>query len=345
MEMDLNKRADSNVTVLKKGDLVLVTGATGFIGRRLVRLLNDFGYQVRALSRQSYSTDSSSAVEKENWIVGDICNSVVVRTACNGVAAVFHLAGLAYEASLDDDQIRNTNAVGTAVLKAAAIEAGVSQLIFFSSVLAGEPEVSVYAKSKREAEAILLGGVDPVIDGAPRITILRPANVYGAGMKGNIAGLIKLIESRRLPPLPSLQNRLALISVQDVNAAAVLAAVCRQKSGKVYTLTDGETYSPGRIETAIYAALGRKKSRYRTPRVIFFFAALCAELLGFLGIWKNDLGLRSYANLVLDKPRSSEKISRELGFEPSATFESTLPQIIEQSRSKDRINEIDFRPL
>ena len=331
----MNKYGVSKITVLEKGDLVLVTGATGFIGRHLVRLLNDFGYQVRALSRKSFPTDSSSAVEKANWIVGDICNSEVVKTACNGVAAVFHLAGLAHEASLPDDQIRNTNAVGTAVIKAAAIEAGVSQLIFLSSVLAEEPELSAYAKSKREAETILLSGIDPEIDGALRITILRPANVYGAGMQGNIAGLIKLIESRRLPPLPSLQNRVALISVQDVNAAAVLAAVSRHKSGKVYTLTDGETYSPDRIEAAIYAALGRKKSRYRTPRVIFFFAALCAELLSSLGIWKNDLGLRTYANLVLDKPRSSETISRELGFEPSATFESTLPQIVGKSRSQN----------
>ena len=340
--MDLNKYGETSVRVLEKGDLVLVTGATGFIGRRLVKLLDDFGYQVRALSRQSYPIESSSSVTKPNWFVGDICNSEIVRTACNGVVAVFHLAGLAHGGSSDDEKIWSTNVEGAAVLKAAATELGVSQLIFFSSVLAGDRESSAYAKSKREAEAILLGDSHPRIDGALRITILRPANVYGAGMKGNIAGLIKMIESRRLPPLPSLQNRLALISVQDVNAAAVLAAVCKQKSGMVYTLTDGETYTPCRIEAAIYEALGRKTSRYRTPRVIFLLAALCAQLLNSLGVFKNDLGLRTYASLISDKPRNSETISRELGFEPSATFESALPQIIEEIHSE---NDIKLRPL
>mgnify|MGYP001469831333 CR=1 FL=1 len=327
--MVLNKYGDTDLPVLKKGDLVLVTGATGFIGRQLVKLLDDSGYQVRALSRQSHSTEGLSAVTESNWFVGDICNREIVKAACNGVAAVFHLAGLAHGVLSDDVQIRNTNVLGTAVLKAASIEACVSQLIFFSSVLVEERELSVYARSKREAETILLGDPGAIIDGTLRITILRPANVYGVGMKGNIAGLIKLIKNRRLPPLPSLQNRLALISVQDLNSAAVLAAVSKQKSGKVYTLTDGESYTPSRIEAAIYGALGRKKPCCRTPRAIFFFASLCAQLINYLGIWKNDLGLRTYANLISDKPRSSEKISCELGFEPSATFESTLLRIIE----------------
>ena len=322
--MDLTIVRDTKICRLKKDDLVLVTGASGFIGRELVKLLVAKGYQVRALSRQKYCEETSSSIAESNWIVGDICNADIVGTACNGVSAVFHLAGVAHVGSTDKEQIEKTNVLGTAVVKDASTKAGVLQLIYFSSVLADEPDTSAYAKSKLDAENILLGDVNTFSRNALRITILRAASVYGAGMKGNIAGLIKFIEMRRMPPLPSLQNRLALISVKDLNRAAILAAVGPQKSGEVYTLTDGESYTPSRIEAAIYSALGRKKPRCHMPRALFFLAALSAQIFNRVGIWKNDLGLRTYLNLVQDKPRNSEKVALELGFKPSITLETAL---------------------
>ena len=88
------------------------------------------------------------------------------------------------------------------------------------------------------------------------ITILSPSNEYGPGMKGNIAGLFRRIKYGGLPVRPLLKNRIFLVSVNDVCKAAHLALRGSQKSGGTYTLSDGELYTPNRIEDATYKVLG-----------------------------------------------------------------------------------------
>ena len=316
-------------------DLVLVIGASGFIGRHLTKLLLDCGFTVRVLSRRSHLNAGFSEIDERDWLTGDFCDPNVLQTACEGITAIFHLANIAHVKYLDHAELRRVNVSGARLVKEAATAAGVSQLIYFSSVLAEEPKHSDYACSKLEAENILLKEEEEGSRERLSVTILRPANVYGPGMKGNIATLIKRIKMGTVPPLPKLKNRLALISVSDLAIASLLALNCPKANGKIYTLTDGQNYTPNRIEAAVYQALGRKLPRWTTPVLLFYAASLGAQIANTLGIWKNDLGLRTYRNLVTDRPRRNKDVSDDLGFVSSQTLETALPDILQAQESFD----------
>lgn len=323
MSSDSSKIANS----LKQGDLALVVGATGFIGQHLVSALQQNGYRVRVYSRRNFSQSTLPGVASADWFTGALEDAETLTKACAGVAAVFHLANIAHVNTPDAGVLLRVNVAGTEAVCRACLGAGVSRLVYFSSSLATDPARSTYAESKRAAERLVLAaGNDEAA--AFHVTVLRPVNVYGEGMRGNIAGLIRRIVKGSIPPLPRLQNRLALISVADLCRAALAAAAGKQPSGKIYTLADGEAYTPNRLEAAVYAATGRKRPGWHSPRVIFYAAAAAAQLADRTGIWKNDLGLRTYHNLVTDQAGSSDGFANDFDFKPSQSLESELPRIL-----------------
>lgn len=318
----------------KKSHLALVTGASGFIGSHLVRKLLSAGWKVRILVRNQ---DDSELFHGCEQVVGSIQNQEVLNSACEGVGVVFHLAGIAHAGISDAALLNSVNVEGARNLVDACLKNGVPRFIFFSSILAANPNESAYAASKKKAEDLVLGAASESF----QPTVLRPVNVYGAGMRGNIAGLINRISKGSLPPLPKLQNQIPLISVHDLVEIASRVALVKSCTSQVYTVADGQQYTPSELESAIYKALGRKKPAWHTPRVVFYAASLAAQMANSLGLWKNDLGLRTYYNLVgegrrdsgqLERARTStndcEKIATELGYRPGQTFQDVLTDIL-----------------
>ena len=314
---------------LKPGDIALVIGGTGFIGSHLVKFLLDAGIRVRVFARRSfedYPATLSAGIEPSDWFIGDNCDLRSLASACVGATAVFYTYGISRLSSRNVSEMERINVGGAKALAEACAGACVPRLIYVSSALAAEPKASSYALSKRQAEKILLKSLNLQLAGV-HISILRPTNVYGHGMRGNIATMIKLISSRRLPPLPKLNNRMTLISVTDVCRAAFLAATNSHVSGQIFTLVDGENYTPILIEAAIYQFLDKKSRNWACPRMLFFIACLGAEALNQFGIWHNDLGLRTYRNLIKDRPNFASAKIPQLGFAPSQTFYTALPEI------------------
>ncbi|MEC7187027.1 MAG: NAD-dependent epimerase/dehydratase family protein [Pseudomonadota bacterium] len=305
----------------------LIIGATGFVGRHLASELNQNGYCVSVLSRGSYISEFPGVNDESQWLTGELPDTGKVLETCRSFEVVFHLANVAHVAESDRDLLSRVNVEGTKSVCRACSDAGVSRLVYFSSSLAGNPSTSFYAASKSAAEAaVLAAGRESGSE--LHVTVLRPVNIYGPGMKGNLAGLVKRIVLGRMPPLPKLENRIALISVKDVCRIAIAAAEGQQASGAVYTLTDGEYYTPKRIEAAIYKALGREQHKWTTPRMIFFLAALVVQIGSYLRIVNSDLGLRTYRNLLKDQPAGESAFASALSIAPSLTFESELPEIL-----------------
>ena len=143
---------------------VLVTGATGFIGRRLVPALIDAGHEVRAMTRRPESYDGAGTA-----VGADVMDADSLRPALEGVDAAIYLVH-----SLDDPDFERKDAQAARNFSKAAADAGVRQIIYMGGLGADDGDLSAHLRSRREVEG-LLG-----TDGVP-VTVLRAAIVVGHG--------------------------------------------------------------------------------------------------------------------------------------------------------------------
>ncbi len=305
----------------------LVTGAGGFIGGHLCRRLLAAGWTVRGFARSAMpELDAGSEFH------GDILDREAVERACAGVGTIFHLAGIAATAGVREDAVQRVHVEGTRNRLGAAEAAGARRLIFVSSALAaelddgpGDGRAGCYAQGKWQAERLLLeaNGRNGVLT-----TVLRPAPVYGPGMKSGLARMIRLIEAHRLPPLPKLGGSFSLAGVDDVCQAAMLAAQSLLAPGQCWLLTDLRAYTANAIELAIREALGREKPRRRPPAVLFSAAAAILRLGGLVGSKRAQSALQSWRKLSSSRVWPADDIYEELSFRPSGSFYGQLPEIV-----------------
>jgi len=227
----------------------LVTGASGFIGSNLCRYIRKQGHTVRALLRRPMEGPWDEAYQ------GDLTKNPLPAGLFEGVEGIFHVAGLAHAQTFSDGTASShwkVNVEGTESLLSAAHQAGVKRFIYFSSVKAaadpGEhcadetwdqvPEDD-YGRSKREAEIrVLQAGKE----NGMHVCNLRPALVYGPGVKGNLKRMMQAIAQGKFPPLPEFGNRRSLVSLTDLVTASWLAMEQEQANGKTYIVCEAQPY-------------------------------------------------------------------------------------------------------
>ena len=204
---------------------VLVTGASGFVGRALVDALADAGHRVRATTRQG--AEAKFRVGVETVATGDYRQPVDWAPLLTGVDSVVHLAGIAHIGpAIDEAAYDRVVHLATAELAAACSKAAVRRLVFMSSVRAQSGPAAdgvltendaprpteAYGRAKLRAEAAVSAA------GVPW-TILRPTMVYGAGAKGNLARLLRVADSPWPLPFAGLANQRSLVSLDNLIAA------------------------------------------------------------------------------------------------------------------------------
>lgn len=312
----------------------LITGSSGFVGRALLTRLATFNQRpplLRLLERRP--TEPPTVFQS---CAGDLGDLQSLRRACEGIDTVIHLAGIAHVGSAASAEARAINLDGSLSLLRMAIDAGVRRFVFLSSTLSSDQSIQ-YGRDKHAVEEALLAAAAA---GSIEVVILRAVNIYGVGMRGNIAAMIRLISSGVLPRLPKLTNRLSLVGVDDVVSALLLAAtldspadpsVLMAKLAIRVTLTDGCTYEINAIEKSIYDAVERSPSHWRLPVVLLFAASAMAELLEKLRIFRSGIGLRTYRNLTRDNLFDNHSAKAELGFEPSTTFFAQIDKLVRRS--------------
>ncbi|MED5501940.1 NAD-dependent epimerase/dehydratase family protein [Salinicola sp. LHM] len=187
---------------------VALTGATGFIGRRLIAGLVRDGVQVRALTRSAPATQRDSQVE---WIRGSLDDATALDQLVDGVEAVIHCAGAVRGAN--EATFRRINVDGSRRLFEATQRQGCARLLLMSSLAARHPELSWYATSKYEAEQRLASSAQPVV------TVFRPTAVYGPGDRELRPLFETLMRGWLLMTGPS-ETRLSFLHVDDLVAAA-----------------------------------------------------------------------------------------------------------------------------
>jgi nucleoside-diphosphate-sugar epimerase len=256
--------------------VVAVTGATGFIGQRLVPLLAAEGWRVRLLLRRDPVRPEWRGVEPQ-IVAGELADPVALRQLVEGAAAVVHVAGLIKAARRR--QFHAINHAGSAALAEAVLAAAPSaQFLHVSTLAAREPRLSDYAASKRAGEDAVLQKL------GARATVLRPPAVYGPGDRESL--LFFQLASRRFVPLAGAPGaRAAMIHVDDL--AALLVALLRESPrGAVLSAADARPagYSWREVFHTAALAVGNPGARlFRVPTALLGAIALGGDIARVFG--------------------------------------------------------------
>jgi NADH dehydrogenase len=286
---------------------LLVTGATGDLGIRLLHDLAARGEVVRASTRQPLSamripaeTETDSTIE---WVQADLLDPPSLRRACQGVRALVHMAALTHAPRAA--AYHEVNVRGTEQLLTAAAEAGVELLLYVSTRAVGESG-GAYSHSKALAEECVRAG------GLPWI-IIRPAEVYGTGGRDPVLSLATSLRDRSfVPVLGDGSYALSPVHVQDTLAAIVRAVDLAEARGRTYVLAGPE-------ELTYLELIERVERMLDLPRRRRIHVPLCAAriLFGTLG----RMGIGPYVpdqipRLLLAKSADITAARRDLDFQP-----------------------------
>ncbi len=310
-------------------EAVLLTGATGFVGRPLLDRLRRDGFEVRIAARGDRRTlDDGTPVH----INADLGDAVDWRPALQGCGAVVHSAGRAHvtrETAADPlGEFRRVNVEGTMRLARHAADVGVKRFVYLSSIKvngestpAGRPFRSddrvdpqgAYGRSKHEAEVGLL---ELGRSTGMEVVIVRPVLVYGAGVKANFRSLMGLV--RRGLPLPfgAIDNRRSLVGIDNLTDLLATCIVHPAASGRVFLVSDGDDLSTPELIRRIGRAMGRKPLLLPVPPGLMTAAA------GVLG--RGDMAARLFGSLQVD----IEPTRTVLGWSPPVSVDEGIARTV-----------------
>jgi nucleoside-diphosphate-sugar epimerase len=309
---------------------ILITGASGFVGKSLTAQLLRQGHSVRAAVRSR-----ATAIEgAEALVVGDINGDTDWAETLNDVDVIIHLAARVHvvtEHSVNPlTEFRKVNMDGTRRLADFAAKTGVKRLVYVSSIgvngsealfpfneLDGPNPKNDYAVSKWEAEqALHKVAAETILE----VVIIRPPLVYGFGAPGNFAQMTKVLAKGIPLPFASVRNQRSLIYIENLVDALILCSTHPNAAGQTYLVSDGQDISTPDL-------LRKLSNAMRKPVKLLpcspTFIRLAGRLFGKLEQVDRLLG-----SLQVD----SSKIRRELGWQPPFTLDKGLKATVSSQK-------------
>ena len=263
---------------------VLVTGATGFVGRELLRQLHAAGYPLRLLVRNPASPTARRVADEFHADLrqGDVIEGGSLAAAARGMDAVVHLVGIIGE--IGRNTFENAHVRATGNMLQAARDAGVRRFIQMSALGTRPDAVARYHRTKWAAEELVRGsGLD--------WTIFRPSLIYGAGDRfvNLFAGMSRW--SPLLPVMGSGQGRLQPVAVEAVATAFAAALAEPRAIGRTLDLCGPEALSLVALLDTILSVLGRRRVKLHIPLPLARALAAILEL-----VWPRLLGCAAPLN-------------------------------------------------
>ncbi len=307
---------------------VLVTGASGFVGTEVCRMLFECGWQVRASLRSARELPAGV----DPVLVGDIGPDTVWSPALAGVDAIVHLAARVHimrETASDPLlEFRRVNTAGTERLAAEAVKAGVRRLVCVSTVkvngeaTTGRPFTEddapapedPYGVSKHEAELALQR---VAANTGLEVVVVRPPLVYGAGVGGNLRRILRAVHAGLPLPFGAIDNRRSLVGVSNL---ADLIRVCLEHpaaAGQTFLVSDGRDLATSELVRLLAGGLGRAARLRSVPMPLIRVLGAC-------------LGRRAEVERLCGSLQvSPEKAQRLLGWEAPVPVEEGLRRTAE----------------
>ena len=302
----------------------LVTGASGFIGARLLPALKAAGWEVRAYVHRTPLASASGDFS----VSGEILDERALSAAMDGADAVFHLAAAVGSAVTDPRAFHTVNVEGTRAVLRAARASRVGRVVHFSSIgVLGAVSDSdtaaedyppaprtLYDRSKLAAEEAAREAVAAGLDAV----ILRPGWVYGPGDRRTFK-FIRAVCRRRAALIAGARGRQTPVYVDDL-VAGILLAAARGKAGAVYHLAGDEVLSAAEMTRLTAEACGVAPPRLSLPLALARPAALLLEKAFALAGREAPLNRGKLAFFTDSKAMSSQRARAELGFTPRKDF-------------------------
>jgi len=316
---------------------VLVTGASGFIGAPLIRMLSRKDYRITAIVRKKIAIFPAHVSQ---IIFSGLFANTDYSDALKNITTVIHLAARVHvmkDGSQDPlSEFRKVNVEGTLNLAKQAAESGVKRFVFLSSIgvngrqtfrqsYTEKDEVhphDPYSISKHEAELALMELSQKT---RMEVVIIRPPLVYACHAPGNFKTLVKWLTKGVPLPFGAIHNKRSLVALDNLVDFIMLSVEHPKAANQTFLISDGEDVSTTQLLRKVGDVLGKPARLIPLPEGLM---RLAAKLMG-----KSDVADRLFGSLQVD----SSKARDLLGWEPVITMDDQLKKTAEAYQNEKNI--------
>lgn len=317
--------------------MILVTGATGFVGQAVVENLIIAGHDVRACSRD-HAANFHSSVEVIQ--TGNLSENTDWNQALQNVDVIIHLAArvhmMADDATDPLIEFRKVNTDATLNLARQAAEAGIKRFVFVSSIKVNGEDTNnglkfspdddyistdPYGLSKYEAEQGLLALAKET---GMEVVIIRPPLVYGPGVRANFLSMMKWTNKGIPLPLGALHNQRSLVALDNLVSFIMHCIDHPKAANEIFLISDNEDVSTTELLQKVANAFEKKAFLLPIPVSLMKFVA---KLIG-----KEDVAERLFGSLQVDSSKAREL----LGWKPVITMDKQLKKTADAYLAKKK---------
>ena len=316
---------------------VLITGASGFVGKAAARALLAAGHEVRGLTRDP-TRQQAAGVQRVLGSIGDPASIASAAAACD---AIVHAAGIT-SLGAPERVLRWVHIAGTENVLRAARHASVKRVLHMSCadvslsrddrmhwdetrVLAQDP-IGSFAKSKLMAEEIALSGSDARLE----VCALRPDLLWGPGDVQGLSQLKRELQQGGVILYDQGRNVLGTTHIDNLTQAILKALQAQDAPGRAYYITDGEFLEARELYTRLLSALGLPTKLVQRSLGMALLRARLASKLG--------LTPRSSEAQILRRAKSAlfdlSSASKDLGYTPTLDLDAQLQGLADWVRAE-----------
>jgi len=288
--------------------MILVLGASGFLGSKLVKKLGDKGFQVRAMVVENDPLLKNLENVRCEMVTGDITKPETLTEPMKGVKTIFHLAAVLVSKNLE--LFRKINYEGTKNVVEKAVEQGIEHFVYISAAAANYRKRTTYGETKYQAEQMMKQKRNKT-----HFTIVRPSLLYDQGGGGQelVMYMDQLKKFKGFIPIVGRGKTLKRwVRVEDVIEGLTLLVEKPISYNRIYNFAGGSAHTMMEYTRMLCREMGIKKPIVPIPVFICYAIAWILKIVQKEPLLRRDTIL----GVIMDADFSIEEAKQDLGYQP-----------------------------